>query len=76
MRFAMGRRRTTLLPKAPIARILADAGAKRVGEDAAEALSEQLEKEAKIIAAKAVANAQHAKRRTVNASDVKLASKQ
>ena len=56
-------------------RILRKAGAKRVGEDAKEALRDALEEHAHEIAARAAALAKHAGRHTVTAADVRLARK-
>ena len=53
-----------------------DAGAHRVGDDALEALCEILETEANIIAKKAIANAAHANRKTIDGKDIKLAVQQ
>ena len=52
-----------------------NAGAQRVGEDACEELSEFLIDYATAISKKANEIAKHAKRKTVNAGDVKLAAK-
>ena len=68
-------KRTTAIPKAAAVRILMDAGAKRVSEDAAEALAEILEEKAEAIAEKSIRIAVHSGRKTVLDSDVKLAVK-
>lgn len=56
-------------------RLLRKAGAGRVGEDAKDALRELLEAYALDIGERAAELARHADRRTVMASDVKLAGK-
>ena len=54
-------------------KILKSAGAERVGDDAVKAFQAQLEKIAYSVAVKAVRLSKHAKRKTVEESDVKLA---
>ena len=56
-------------------RLLKKGGAPRVGEDAKAALREVLEEHGEEIAKRAAELAKHADRRTVMASDVKMASK-
>ncbi|MFH1850551.1 MAG: histone family protein [archaeon] len=64
-----------LLPVAAMEKILKQAGAVRVSDKAKEALKSVLEEYAEGISANAVKLAIHAGRKTIKASDVKLASK-
>lgn len=54
-------------------RILKDAGAERVGDDAAEELAEAVNKYAYSLAKKAVSLSAHAKRKTIKKADIDLA---
>jgi len=63
------------MPKAPVARILFKAGAKRVSQPATDTFSEVLREIAEDIAAKAVQIAKHSGRKTVQEGDIKLAVK-
>jgi histone H3/H4 len=63
-----------LLPRAAMETLLRKAGAERVSEDAKDALKELLEREADGIAKEAVKFALHAGRKTMKASDIRLAS--
>jgi histone H3/H4 len=64
------------LPIAPIGRIIKNAGAPRVSEDAKESLAKALEECGENISQHAVLLAKHAKRATVKASDIEMAVKQ
>ena len=64
------------LPIAPFGRIIKNAGAKRVSEDAKEALGKVLEELAENISRQACITCKHAKRITVKASDIELAVKE
>ena len=68
-------RKTLPIPKAPLARLMMNAGALRVGEDASEELSDYLAGYAVEVAKRAAEIAKHSGRKTVNAGDVKIAAK-
>ena len=61
------------LPLAPIYRIIKEAGAERVSDDAKEKLAYYLEKFASEVSKYAVDLARHAKRKTVTDKDIELA---
>jgi histone H3/H4 len=63
------------LPIAPVTRLIRNAGAERVSEDASQELIRLLEKEAEKIAGNAVNLAKHAKRKTVTREDIEEATK-
>ena len=60
-------------PKAPSARLAKNAGAERISADAVDVLTDAVDAYATTIAKKATVYARHAGRKTVLASDVKLA---
>ena len=62
------------IPKAPVKRIIQEAGAERVSADAVDALVEFLEEYAEEVSKKAVTYAKYANRKTVKAEDIALAS--
>ncbi|RCV64961.1 histone H3/H4 [Methanophagales archaeon] len=63
------------LPIAPVTRIIRNAGAERVSDDASQELIRLLEEEAEKNAVKAVHLARHAKRKTVTKEDIVEATK-
>ena len=68
-------RKTSTIPRAPVARILMKAGAKRVSENAASSFSEILKDISLDIGRKAVEIAKHSGRKTVHEKDIKLAAR-
>lgn len=68
-------KRTAIIPRAAVARILVKNGAGRVGEDAVDAFREVLEDAAKDIAERSVQVSKHAGRKTIHEEDIKLAVK-
>lgn len=63
------------IPVAPIGRIIKDAGAERVSEDAKKELNAYVTAQAEAVAKKAIEFAAMAKRKTVKAEDIELAIK-
>ena len=63
------------LPIAPIKRLLKNAGASRISEDAAIKLADVLEEIGEDLARDATKLAKHAGRKAVKAEDIELASK-
>ncbi|MBW2974732.1 histone family protein [Candidatus Woesearchaeota archaeon] len=66
---------TSIIPKAPVSRILFKAGAKRVSQPATDAFAEVLSEFAEDIARRSVQIARHSGRKTVKERDIKLAAK-
>ena len=66
-------RKTRTIPKATVARIIMNAGAKRVSDKASEALSDVLYEMGLKIAEKSARIAKHSGRKTVHEGDIKLA---
>ncbi len=69
------RRKTSIIPKATVARMLMKAGAKRVSEDAVNAFTDVLTEIALKISQKASEIAKHTGRKTVHEGDIRLAVK-
>jgi DNA-binding protein len=70
----MARNKTTI-PRSPLGRLMMNAGAERVSDEACEEMEMFLHDYAIGIAKKANEIARHAKRKTVGSGDVKLASR-
>jgi len=68
-------RKITVIPKAPIGRILMKSGARRVSAEAIETFTEILIEMAEKIATQAAKISKHAGRKTVHEGDIKLAVK-
>ena len=69
-------KKIALMPRAPVARILYAAGAKRVSAEATEALAEVLTEYAERLSEQANKMAKHAGRKTIHEDDIKLAARQ
>lgn len=63
-----------LIPLAAMEKIIKNAGADRVADDAKVALKEVIEEKAKEIAERAAKFAMHAGRKTIKSEDIKLAT--
>ena len=63
-----------MIPRAPAARILMNAGAKRVSGPAVETFAEILTDAALDISARAIKIAKHSKRKTIQGGDIKIAA--
>jgi histone H3/H4 len=70
-----GQRKVGVIPKAPVARILLNVGAKRVSAGAVDAFADVIQMKAEEIASQAAKIAKHAGRKTVQDGDIKLAAK-
>lgn len=68
-------KRENVIPYEPVGRLIKAAGAERVSQNAKIELANYLEKISKEIGMLAVKYAKHAGRKTVKASDIKLANK-
>ncbi len=66
-------RNISIIPKAPFARILMNAGAKRVSAEAIDAFTDVITDIAEEISTKAARIAQHSGRKTIHDGDIKLA---
>lgn len=68
-------RKVGTIPKAPVARILMNAGAKRVSAGAVDAFADVIQDIAEKIATQAAKISKHSGRKTVQEGDIKIASK-
>ena len=68
-------RKTHMIPRAPVARLLMRAGAKRVSADAVDAFAEVIQNLAEEISRQAARIAKHSGRKTIKEGDIKLAAK-
>ena len=69
------KRKTEVIPRAPVGRLITRAGAQRVSADAMNTLANILTDIAEEISERAVKIAKHSGRKTVKAGDIKLAAK-
>ena len=69
-------RNISTIPKAPVGRILMNAGAKRVSQDAVDAFTDVVTELTTKIATRAVEIAKHSGRKTIHEGDIRLAAKQ
>ena len=68
-------RKTHVIPRATVARLLEKAGAHRVSADAVEAFAEVILNAAEDISAQAARIAKHSGRKTVKEEDIRLAAR-
>ncbi len=68
-------KRQSIIPKAPLGRILMNQGAKRVSADALDKMEEILSSYAEEIGTRAWEIAKHSGRKTIHEEDIKLASR-
>jgi histone H3/H4 len=66
-------RKTQTIPKAPVARILMNAGAKRVSAGAVDEFADVLTRAALDIGERALRIARHSGRKTIHEGDIKIA---
>ena len=71
----MAIKRSYIIPKAPLGRILMKAGAKRVSQGALDAFNDTLTDAARELCEQAVRIAKHSGRKTVHEGDIKLAAR-
>ena len=71
----MAQRKVSIIPKAPVARILMNAGAKRVSADAVNAFADVIENATRDIAERAAQVAKHSGRKTVQEEDIKIVAR-
>ncbi|MFH1439248.1 MAG: histone [Candidatus Woesearchaeota archaeon] len=69
-------RKTIIIPKAPLGRILTKLGAKRISDESLDIFSEILSDIGAEIAEQAAKIAKHSGRKTILENDIKLAAKQ